>query len=79
MSSPESAMLALTELEGRLVDLEIRLTHQDSTVEALNNVAIKQQQQIDRLNDELVMARQRLSELDSTPGMAQQQEPPPHY
>jgi len=68
----------LAKLEGRLIDLEIRLTHQESTIEELNDVVIKQQQQIDKLGNEVIMARQRLSELDNTPG-PQQEPPPPHY
>jgi len=69
------------QLENRLVDLEIRLTHQDDTLEALNDVVIQQQQQIDRLNDELAMARKRLSELDVSAGSGgeQAEPPPPHY
>lgn len=69
----------LAELSHRLVDLEIRLTHQDATLEALNEVVIRQQQQIDTLSDELGKARQRLSELDASPGSAGRHEPPPHY
>jgi len=70
----------LSDLARRLVDLEIRLTHQDDTLEALNTIIIRQQQQIGRLNDELVMARRRLSELDTSSGMtAEQDPPPPHY
>ena len=71
----------LTELNTRLVDLEIRLTHQDDTLEALNDIVIKQQQQIDRLNHELSVARRRLSELDASEGGGGQrpEPPPPHY
>lgn len=71
----------LAQLEGRLVDLEIRLTHQDDTLETLNDIVIRQQQQIDRLNHELSMARRRLSELDASEGAGGQrpEPPPPHY
>ena len=36
-------------MEDRLEKLEIRLTYQDQTVEALNEVVTRQQDQIDRL------------------------------
>jgi len=71
--------LNLSELNRRIVDMEIKLTHQDATLEALNNVIIRQQQQIDTLSDELGKARQRLNELDTGSGPADRYEPPPHY
>lgn len=74
MPSPD-----LSELNRRIVDMEIKLTHQDATLEALNKVIIRQQQQIDTLSDELGKARQRLNEIDSGSGPTSQFEPPPHY
>ena len=69
----------LSELNRRVIDMEIKLTHQDATIDELNKVIIRQQQQIDRLGDELGKARQRLDELDSGSGAGSQYEPPPHY
>lgn len=67
-------------LADRLIDLEIRLTHQEDTIATLNEAVIQQQQQIDKLSHELHLARRRLNELDLTPGMNPQVEPPPpHY
>lgn len=78
MNSPDHD--ALTALEQRLTDLEIRLTHQEATLDTLNDVIISQQQLIDRLDNELRATRRRLNELDSAAGDADQPEPPPpHY
>jgi SlyX protein len=64
--------------EQRIKEIEIKLCYQEDTVEKLNQMIIKQQEQIDRLE-------RRLAELDEpawpnpaperTPG----DEPPPHY
>ncbi len=40
-------------MEDRLEELETRLTYQDQTVEALNEVVTRQQDQIDRLESAL--------------------------
>ena len=74
MPSPD-----LSELNRRIVDMEIKLTHQDATLEALNKVIIRQQQRIDTLSDELGKARRRLDEIDAGSGSGSQFEPPPHY
>ncbi len=68
------------ELTSRLIDMEIRLTHQEDTISQLNDAVILQQQQIDKLSNELSLARRRLNELDVSTGMPPQNEPPPpHY
>jgi SlyX protein len=44
-------------MEDRLEILETRLAYQDQTVEALNEVVTRQQDQIDRLERELQMLK----------------------
>jgi len=78
MSSIDSDIL--TRLEERLMDLEIRTTHQEATLETLNDVLVQQQQLISKLDNELKQARKRLSELGTSPDAQTQIEPPPpHY
>jgi len=78
MSSPDSNVLP--DLERRVMDLEIRITHQEATLETLNDVIVRQQQLLDRLTDELRSTRKRLNELDtSADAPAQMEPPPPHY
>lgn len=64
--------------EERLTDLEIRLTHQEQTIEDLNKTVFEQWQQITQLTKEMQMLKQRFktmtqSEIDDTPYL------PPHY
>ena len=78
MPSPDQA--ALLGLEQRLTDMEIRITHQEATLETLNDVIIRQQQLIDNLATELRSTRKRLNELDTaSENTAQPEPPPPHY
>ncbi len=50
-------------LESRIIDLEIRLTHQDRLLEELNDVIIEQRRLIDDLRKRLA----RLEGGDETP------------
>lgn len=70
-----------TELETRLIEFEIRLSHQDDTLEALNQVIIKQQRDIDGLQGEISQLKQRLQSVSAAGDViAAEQEPrPPHY
>src|SRR3569832_1760858 len=66
--------------DARLTDLEIRSTHQESTLQALNDVVAEQQQLITQLRKELEAMKARLSELSSSNVAAPWEEtPPPHY
>ncbi len=66
--------------ETRLAELEIRITHQDATLQALNDVVAEQQQLITQLRKELELMKGRLRELNA-PNIAQawEETPPPHY
>lgn len=64
--------------EERLTDLEIRLTHQEQTIEDLNKTVFEQWQLITQLTKEMQMLKQRFktmtqNEIDDTPYL------PPHY
>ncbi|BAN34290.1 SlyX protein [Sulfuricella denitrificans skB26] len=66
--------------EDRLVDIEIKLTHQENTVEELNQVVCQQQQKIDHLEAICDALIQHVKELSD--GAAEQRttnESPPHY
>lgn len=66
--------------ESRLTDLEIRITHQDATLQALNEVVTQQQQLIAQLRKELEAVKGRLRELNAPDIAATWEEtPPPHY
>jgi SlyX protein len=54
--------------EARIVELETRQAFQEHTVEELNGVLISQQQQIDRLESQLVRLQKKFAELSSGSG-----------
>ncbi|EKV31380.1 Hypothetical protein C882_3753 [Caenispirillum salinarum AK4] len=66
--------------EDRIVDLEIRLAHQERMAEELSDVLVEQQRTIDRLTLQLRQVAERMGDLES--GWArspQDDKPPPHY
>lgn len=66
--------------EARLIDLEIRVTHQEATLQALNEVAAEQQMLIAQLRKELDALKNRLRDLGPSNIAAPWEEtPPPHY
>ena len=65
-------------LGSRIDALEMRLTYQDETIEALNATITAQWKQIDGLTRQVALLGERLQEAESNaPGATN--EPPPHY
>ncbi|MBU1691301.1 MAG: SlyX family protein [Gammaproteobacteria bacterium] len=66
--------------EERLVDIEIKLSHQENTVEELNKVVCQQQKKLDHLEAVCEALIRHVKELSD--GAAEQRtanETPPHY
>lgn len=66
--------------EERLVDIEIKLSHQEDAVEELNKVVCLQQKKIDHLEAICEALIRHVKELSD--GASEQRatnEPPPHY
>ncbi len=66
--------------EDRLVDIEIKLSHQEDAVEELNKVVCQQQKKIDHLEaicEALIRHVKELSDSAAEPRTTN--EPPPHY
>jgi SlyX protein len=62
----------------RIDALEMRLTYQDETIEALNQTVTAQWKQIDSLSRQIAELSERVREAEARrPGPAH--EPPPHY
>jgi SlyX protein len=62
----------------RIDALEMRLTYQDETIEALNQTVTAQWKQIDALTRRIAELGERVREAEAArPGPAN--EPPPHY
>jgi SlyX protein len=66
-----------TQYETRLVDLEVRISFQESTIEELSSVVRRQQQEIDALMQKIEILRDRL--INPEPGIDPAQTKPPHY
>lgn len=70
--------------EAKLVDLQTRFAFQEDSIQALNDVVTRQQQQIETLTRELGLHREKLAELMEAQSerMAQgdvSDDRPPHY
>lgn len=66
--------------DARLIDLEIRLTHQEATLQALNDVIADQQGLIDRLSKEVEVLKRQMRDMSPANIAAPWEEtPPPHY
>ncbi len=67
-------------MENEITDLQIRLTHQESTLEELNQVIIRQQKAIDQLTHAVSQVNERMRSMaDSNIADQSQETPPPHY
>jgi SlyX protein len=67
--------------DERLTDLEMKLTYQESTIEALSKVIYQQQKEIDLLKADLKQFKEQLQTM-STSGSshrAEDEKPPPHF
>jgi SlyX protein len=67
-------------MESRLEDLEIRIAHQDATLEELTHTALEQQHRIDDLAAQVDYLKSLLKELTPSAVAPQSEETlPPHY
>lgn len=66
--------------EERLIEIEMKLTRQEDTVDVLNQAVYRQQQKIDELEGLLLAFARRLKEGDgSSADRNIDNERPPHY
>lgn len=64
-----------TEIE----DLQIRLSHQEADIQALNLTVARQQTELDILKSELTRLKEQLKELSPSQSNSLMDELPPHY
>ena len=66
--------------DARLIELEIRITHQEATLQTLNDVVAAQQRSIDQLHKDFKSLIRQFNHISpsnlATPG---EETPPPHY
>ena len=66
--------------DNRLIDIETKLAFQEHTVEELNRVVIKQQEEIDALKSTVAYVLDKMELLvDTNMERAPANERPPHY
>lgn len=67
-------------IEERLIEIELKLTHQEDSVDALNKIIYEQQKKIDQLEKLLTaLARQVRDNASNTNERNLDNERPPHY
>ena len=66
-------------VDARLTELEIKASFTEDLVDQLNQVVVRQQQQIDLLMREVTRLRDQLGDQDNTGRGAPVDERPPHY
>ena len=73
-----------THMHDQVVDLQTRFAFQEDSIQTLHDIVTRQQRQIDVLERELEIHRQKLTELiqaaaDRAPALTAAEERPPHY
>lgn len=67
-------------MEEKIIDLEIRLTHQEDHIAELDKIIYQQQQAIDLLKDQLSHLQNKLKNMAEQNILSPSEEsPPPHY
>ncbi len=77
--NPAAATLALQALEGRVTRLEEKSAFADELVERLNDVVVRQQDQIDLLVREITRLKQQAVASEAPGFRSLRDELPPHY
>ena len=70
-------MAEIPDLQQRLDDLEIHITHQDSVIQELNEVTIQQWAAIEKLTGKLEFLKNKLQAAEDLMESGETQEPPP--
>lgn len=66
-------------VDQRLTELEIKASFSEDLIDRLNEVLVRQQAQIDRLQRELAALREQGQASDGVPLRSLRDELPPHY
>lgn len=67
-------------MENKIIDLQSKLAFQDETINELNEVITDQQNQLDKLSEEIRLLNLRISSVAEASNVTEEKEPPPpHY
>jgi len=69
-------------MDERITNIECKLAHQEMTVDTLNEVVTRQQQEITLLRQQLSVLQAKITDIlqqQNDPQTLQKEPPPPHY
>jgi len=67
-------------MQNRLIEMETKISYQDHIIGELNDVVIRQQQQIDQLEKNVKRLQAHLKQSDHADiARPEEEAPPPHY
>ena len=66
-------------MEARLIEIEIKLSYAEDTLEDLNRTVFRQQEQIEQLQQWVLRLSNQLQDLTPPERRGPQEERPPHY
>ena len=74
-----TANTEIDDLKQQLFDLQSQLAFQEDTLQVLNDIVTRQQQQIENLHELCKSQKSQLELMSEEMGVAQIDEKPPHY
>jgi uncharacterized coiled-coil protein SlyX len=69
----------MSDIDHRIMELEIKNAHQEDTIEQLNQIIIQHQDSIDSLTRHMALLQNKLSSLQQNNDKESPESPPPHY
>ena len=69
----------MSDIENRIMELEIKNSHLEDTIEQLNQIVFQQQKGIDELVRHIEQMQNKISNLQESNEKDQPEPPPPHY
>lgn len=69
----------MSDIEKRVMELEIKNAHQEDTIEQLNKIIIEQQTAMTKLARHLEQLQNKVSSLQENNAKEAPEPPPPHY
>lgn len=77
--TPPTAISSITAAEQRLTDLEIKVTYTEDLVDQLEQIIVRQQQQIELLFRQVAQLQQPATDGGLAPARNLRDELPPHF
>jgi len=69
----------MSDLENRIMELEIKNSHQEDTIEQLNKIVFDQQTAIDKITRHLEQMQNKIDNIQDNHSKEPPEPPPPHY